>query len=116
MTGDCQARICGGPVLRCPRLPDLSTVVAVAVAACDKSSASGCAGRSGDRPSASLRAGHRRGSPRRQDALATSGRSLECQLLVVPGNDPRIHSCSADSRKHWDPLHACQSLSDVIGP
>ena len=23
MTGDCQARICGGPGLRCPGLPDL---------------------------------------------------------------------------------------------
>ena len=26
MTGDCQARICGGPGLRCPGLPDLSGV------------------------------------------------------------------------------------------
>ena len=78
-----------------------------------QSSTSSRAGRSLDRLGAPFRAGHRRGSAGRADALATSGHGVDGQLPVVPGNDHHIHSCSADSPERRHPPHSCPPAFDA---
>jgi len=81
-----------------------------------KSQASSSASGSSDRTGAPLWAGHRRGSPRRKDALANPGDGVDRQLLVVPWNDHLTYSRPADPRKHRGPPHACPSPSEAILP
>ena len=79
-----------------PVTHSLATVIVFVVAAARQPQASSRARRGSDRPGAPLRAGHRRGSARRKDALAASANGMDSQLLVVPGNDHRVHSRKAD--------------------
>ena len=48
-----------------------------------------------------------------KNALAAAANSMKRQLLVVPRNDHRIHSCTADLRGYPYPSDACVPLRAI---